>query len=46
MSFDRSITVFQKTLVITPKKKKKRTVLPGYVFEDTTFKPGFEIIKV
>jgi hypothetical protein len=24
---------------------KKRTVQPGYAFEDTAFKPGFEIVK-
>jgi hypothetical protein len=25
---------------------KKRTVQPGHAFEDTAFKPGFEIVKL
>jgi hypothetical protein len=27
------------------KTKKKRNVQPGDAFEDTAFKPGFEIVK-
>ncbi len=34
--------LFQKTPLITP---KKRTVQPEDAFEDTSFKPGFEIVK-
>jgi hypothetical protein len=34
-------SLFQKTPIITP---KKRTVQPGDSLEDTTFRPGFEII--
>jgi hypothetical protein len=41
------------TQIITPKRKKKRTVQPADAFEDTfedirfenTLKPGFEIVK-
>jgi hypothetical protein len=35
-------SLFQKTPIIT---SKKRTVQPGEAFEDTVFKPGFEIVK-
>jgi hypothetical protein len=28
-----------------PDPKKKQTVQPGDAFEDTAFKPGFEIVK-
>jgi hypothetical protein len=35
-------THFQKTLIITP---KKRTVQQGEAFEDTAFKPRFEIVN-
>ncbi len=35
-------SLFQKTPIITP---KKRTIQPGDAFEDTAFKPGFEIAK-
>jgi hypothetical protein len=43
-----------KVLTPTFKKKKKtdhhpskkRTVQPGDLFEDTAFKPGFEIVKL
>jgi hypothetical protein len=34
--------LFQKTPIIAP---EKRTVQPGDAFEDTAFKPGFEIVK-
>jgi hypothetical protein len=36
-------SLFQKTPIITP---RERTVQPGDAFEDTTFKPGFEIVKL
>jgi hypothetical protein len=36
------VSLLQKTPIITP---KKRTVQPGDAFEDTAFKPGFEIVK-
>jgi hypothetical protein len=39
MSLD---SFFQKTPIINP---KNRTVQPGDAFEDTAFKPGFEIVK-
>jgi hypothetical protein len=32
----------QKKLITTP---KKRAIQPGDAFEDTSFKPGFEIVK-
>jgi hypothetical protein len=35
--------LFRKTLTITP---KKLTVQPADAFEDTAFKPGFEIVKL
>jgi hypothetical protein len=35
-------STFQKTPIITP---KKLTVQPVDAFEDTAFKPGFEIVK-
>jgi hypothetical protein len=35
-------SLFQKTPIITT---IKRTVQPGDAFEDTAFKPGFEIVK-
>jgi hypothetical protein len=35
-------SLFQKTQIITP---EKRTVQPVDAFEDTAFKPGFEIVK-
>jgi hypothetical protein len=34
--------LFHNIPIITP---KKRTVQPGDAFEDTAFKPGFEIVK-
>jgi hypothetical protein len=37
-------SLFQKTPIIIP-KKKKRTVQPGDAYEDTAFKPGFENVK-
>jgi hypothetical protein len=36
-------SLFQKTLIITP---KKLTIQPADAFEDTAFKPGFEIVKL
>jgi hypothetical protein len=36
-------SLFEKTPIITP---EKRTVQPGGAFEDTAFKPGFEIVKL
>jgi hypothetical protein len=35
-------SLFQTILIITP---KKRTVQPGDAYEDTAFKPEFEIVK-
>jgi hypothetical protein len=35
-------SLLQKTLIIAP---KERTVQPEDAFEDTAFKPGFEIVK-
>ncbi len=37
-------SLFHETPIIAPKKKKK-TIRPRDAFEDTTFKPGFEIVK-
>ncbi len=37
-------SLFQKTTIIA-QKKKKRTVQPRDAFEDTAFKPWFEIVK-
>jgi hypothetical protein len=34
-------SLFHETPIITP---EKRTVQPGDAFEDTAFKPGFEIV--
>jgi hypothetical protein len=36
------VSPFQETPIIIP---KNQTVQPGDTFEDTDFKPGFEIVK-
>ncbi len=42
MTLDRSWLPLSKTPIIA---LNKRTVQPGDAFEDTVFKPGFEIVK-
>jgi hypothetical protein len=38
--------LFKKILIIAHKNKnKKQTIQPGEAFEDTAFKPWFEIVK-
>jgi hypothetical protein len=37
-------SLFQITTVITP--NKERPAQPGVAFEDTAFRPGFEIAKI
>ncbi len=44
--FDRSRLFFQKTPIITVKKKKKKTFRPiRDAFEDTAFKSRFQIVN-
>jgi hypothetical protein len=39
----KELTPSSENLIIT---LLKRTVQPGYAFEDTAFKPGFEIVEI